>query len=351
MIREDALKRILTTMFRNGTAKKTIQQLYRFIVKADARDLHFQNPNYLAIHLNLDRISMLNLVVQGVLYGLFEMQWDVHCPHCGTIAGHTHVLGEVHEHNFCPSCQVNFDSYADQNILLTISLHPSLFTEAQADQTITRKKDDRVQPVSALELIGIPAFNEHFAAQIPPLDHSVKIRSATLMFTDLIQSTQLYSQIGDIKAYTFVKQHFDILFAEILNHSGGIIKTIGDAVMAVFTDTSKAVSVAFELKKAVDHLLQEHTLDEHYGLRVSISSGPALVVNMNDQIDLFGSMVNRGARLVGFASKETIAVSEEIMSHTTVQQFISEQHIVSKVLNEPLKGFPGLNTLFLLRKV
>jgi class 3 adenylate cyclase len=256
----------------------------------------------------------------------------------------------VHEHHFCQSCQVDFDSYADQNIVLSISIHPDLFTDALPDQPLPREKDNRVQPVSALELIGIPAFNEHFASQIPPLDHSVKIRSATLMFTDLIQSTQLYSQIGDIKAYTFVKQHFDILFTEILNHSGGIIKTIGDAVMAVFSDSVEAVSVAFQIKEAVNHLLQANYMDEQYGLRVSISSGPALVVNMNDQIDLFGTMVNRGARLVGFASKETIAVSEEIMSQTKVQQFLSEQHILAKSLKEPLKGFPGLNTLFLLRQ-
>ncbi len=337
-------------MFRNGTAKKTIQDIYRFIRKSELSELRFQNPNYLAIHLNISRVEMLNMVVNGVLHGLFEMQWDVSCPHCGTIAEHTHVLGEVHEHNFCQSCQVDFDSFADQNILLSVSIHPDLFTEVLPDQILTRKKDDRVQPVSALELIGIPAFNEHFASQIPPLDHSVKIRSATLMFSDLIQSTQLYTQIGDIKAYTFVKQHFDILFTEILNHSGGIIKTIGDAVMAVFTDSVEALVVSLQIKDAVKQLLQDNHLEDEYGLRVSISSGPALVVNMNDQIDLFGSMVNRAARLVGFSSKETIAISEEIMSQPKVQHFLSEQHIMAQNLNKPLKGFPGLNSLFLLRK-
>jgi len=348
MINEDALKRILSAMYRSGISKEGVQDIYRFLKKSKPESLVFQNPNFIAVHLNLSRIEILNLVVVGVMHGLFEMQWDVNCPHCGSIAEHTHTLGEVHTHDFCQSCQVDFDNYADQNITVSVSLHPDLFKDGFPKSPEPRKIDERVQPVKALDLIGIPEFRKHFSNQIPKLDHSVKIRSVTLMFTDLIHSTALYNEIGDIKAYAFVKEHFDLLFSEILSHTGGIIKTIGDAVMAVFSETGEAISVAHHVKQQINHLLDEHQLQDHYGLKVGISSGPALVVNMNDQIDLFGSTVNRSARVVSFSSKNTIAITEELLADTAIQNYLNENHIRYETVERPLKGFPGLNKIFIL---
>ena len=61
-------------MYRNGIEKNTIQNLYGFIVKSKPENLIAMNPNFIAIRTGLSHLRMLNLAVDGVLTGLFEMQ-------------------------------------------------------------------------------------------------------------------------------------------------------------------------------------------------------------------------------------------------------------------------------------
>lgn len=349
MLKRPSLKAILTRMYRNGIPKSTIEDLYKFIVKSKPENLIAVNPNLIAIKTGISHLEMLNLAIDGVLLGLFEMQWDINCPRCGNIANHTHTLGDIHDHSFCQSCQLDFDNYADQNITISLSLHPNLFEGTPPEQPAMRAVDKRMAAVTVLDLIGVPKFRENFSSQIPNLDHSVKIRSVTLMFTDLIQSTAIYNDIGDLKAYVLVKEHFDVLFAEITAHSGGVIKTIGDAVMAVFHEPLTAVKVSFELQKAVKAILRKHHLENGYGLKVGLASGPALVVNMNKVLDLFGTTVNKAARIVNFSDSENIAVCQNTLDDSELKQYLTGGSYSIKTIKERLKGLPGLSEVALVK--
>lgn len=348
MLKLPALKSVLTQMFRSGMGKETVQELYRFIVKSKADDLVVMNPNFIADKAGLSHLEMLNLIVDGVLSGLFEMQWDINCPRCDTIAEHTHALGEIHDHNYCKSCKLDFDNYADQNITISVSIHPNLFEGKQPQPAAMRQVDKRVTPVTVLDLIGLQKFRENFSSQIPNLDHSVKVRSVTMMFTDLIQSTAIYQDIGDLKAYVLVKEHFDVLFAEITAHSGGIIKTIGDAVMAVFHEPLTAVKVSVELKKAVDAVLLKHKLENGYGLKIGLATGPALIVNMNKVLDIFGTTVNKAARIVSFSDRKAISVCQNTFNDTDLQSYLAETPHQIKTIQEELKGIPGQSSVSLI---
>ncbi len=55
-----------------------------------------------------------------------------------------------------------------------------------------------------------------------------------MLFTDLKSSTQLYREIGDATAFGRVMNHFDVVKKLIAEEDGALVKTIGDAVMAVF---------------------------------------------------------------------------------------------------------------------
>ncbi|HED11880.1 MAG TPA: adenylate/guanylate cyclase domain-containing protein [Caldithrix abyssi] len=152
-----------------------------------------------------------------------------------------------------------------------------------------------------------------------------------------------------MQAYAFVKEHFDILFSHIVHNAGGVIKTIGDAVMAVFREPVNAVRAAFELKISVNRLFdQKGQKKENYGLRVSISNGTALIVNMNDVLDLFGTTVNVSARIIKFSEKDSVAATPGITENKEVREFLMREGIVIKSLNEKLKGFTGLNRIEVL---
>ena len=349
MIKQTALKSILSRMHKRGSDKEAVRTLYRFLISEDTKNLLHINPNYMAVHCRFNRETMLQLVIEGVMQGLFEMHWDIVCPHCGGLADHAHHLSGIKSDNYCQSCQVNFSNFADQNITVTVSLQPELFDEPPGEYVSDAgNSDDRLRPVTALDLIGIPAFRKHFSNQIPALDQSIKIRSVSVLFTDLIHSTALYSQMGDLNAYAFVKDHFDLLFGEIVRHQGGIIKTIGDAVMAVFQDAKSPIRVSFQIKDIFMKLLNNRFGIDDGGIKMGISSGTALIVNMNDNLDLFGSTVNLAARIVNLADRDSIAVTPAILEDLEVQKFLAKENLIVKTLKEKLKGIPGISDIHLL---
>jgi len=349
VLNNEKLQTILKTMYQKGADGDTIKALYRYLVTADQENLLAINPNLLAVKLDIGQQEIIDLIIFGVVDGLFEMSWEMACPHCGNIAEHTHHVDELNAMSHCDSCKVDFDNFADENILISISVMANLF-EGTAPQPVSfRVLDKRVQPLNALDLIGSPMYRRYFSNEIPSIDQSIKIRSVTVLFTDLIHSTALYSSVGDINAYAFVRDHFENLFKQITTNASGIIKTIGDAIMAIFKEPVDAVKTAFILKQEVTDLLLKNKLDEKsYGLRVGISNGTALIVNMNNSLDLFGTTVNLAARIVNLAEKDSIAVTEDIFKNTAIKEYLTTGNIGNQNVQEKLKGIPGVSKVYLL---
>ena len=63
---------------------------------------------------------------------------------------------------------------------------------------------------------------------------AIMLATLSILFTDMVGSTQLYARRGDPGAFVEVKKHFDELFAIIRRHRGAVVKTIGDAAMGAF---------------------------------------------------------------------------------------------------------------------
>ena len=75
-------------------------------------------------------------------------------------------------------------------------------------------------------LLNNQAFRDSFALQELAPDLNLKLRSLTLLFTDLKGSTALYDREGDLAAYRLVQDHFTALKQVVRNHSGAMIKTM-----------------------------------------------------------------------------------------------------------------------------
>lgn len=349
MINEVALQSALRQMYRDGVIRDAIRLLFLYITKGKTDDLFNVNPNYIAKRLSLSKSQALNLIINGLKNGLFEMHWDIYCPQCHGIAHNTNHIHQIKSENYCERCMVNFENHGDENITVSISLNPNIVDKLPDDLVEIRKVDGRVPPLTAIELLGIPAFRDHFTTQVPALDQSIKIRSVTVLFTDLIHSTSLYSSVGDLKAYALVKEHFNIMFNQIIDNAGGIIKTIGDAVMAIFQDPTTAIRVSFDLKEKIDSLFSKQSDVAEFGVKIGISHGTALIVNMNHNIDLFGATVNLAARIVNLADKNSITLTPKILDDFEVQKFLAREKYTVKTLKEQVKGIPGITDVVLLR--
>ena len=60
----------------------------------------------------------------------------------------------------------------------------------------------------------------------------------TILFTDVVDSTEINSAIGDRAADELRRLHFDDLNEVIAATNGTLVKTIGDAVMASYTSAA-----------------------------------------------------------------------------------------------------------------
>ena len=105
--------------------------------------------------------------------------------------------------------------------------------------------------VSGGSLLARQTFRRLFRSERVDESEGLGIRQVTFLFTDLKGSTAMYERLGDLNAYALVRAHFALLDRIAQQHAGAIVKTIGDAVMAVFSRPTDAVSAALHIIAAL----------------------------------------------------------------------------------------------------
>jgi class 3 adenylate cyclase len=173
------------------------------------------------------------------------------------------------------------------------------------------------EPLRALgvEMLTLPTFQRLFGAQAPSAGHELSVSALTVLFTDLKASTALYVALGDARAFAIVQQHFERMQHLTATHQGTIVKTIGDAVMAVFPKMTQALDAALAM------IHDTHALHAHHdlALRIGLYEGPCLVVRANGVFDYFGTTVNMAARLQSVADPDEIAIHAQQLERPDVQ--------------------------------
>jgi class 3 adenylate cyclase len=143
----------------------------------------------------------------------------------------------------------------------------------------------------------IPAFRDLFSAEVLAPGLEVTIRRQVFLFTDLAGSTALYEQIGEARAFRLVQEHFQILARAIAEQHGAVVKTIGDAVMAVFAAPLDGLQAAIGIQQGIRALDCRGAADPARLVRVGIHVGPCVAVTQNERLDYFGTTVNTAARV------------------------------------------------------
>jgi len=181
--------------------------------------------------------------------------------------------------------------------------------------------------LSAKRLVTTQTFRDLFRNEYVHGAESIKIKEMTFLFTDLKGSTALYDRIGDLKAFTLVQEHFERLTKVIQSHSGAIVKTIGDAVMASFGNPFDAVRAALELLEEISRFNRMRG-SEDVILKIGIHRGPCIAVTLNDCLDYFGQTINIASRVQELADSREVYVSEEIYHAPGVQEFLEKFEII-----------------------
>jgi class 3 adenylate cyclase len=177
--------------------------------------------------------------------------------------------------------------------------------------------------LTAKRLFACQTFHDLFRAEIFQESEGFGVKDVTILFTDLKSSTQLYQQIGDLNAYALVREHYGILNKAVMNQHGAVVKTIGDAIMATFTQPVDAVGAGLEMLRDLK-VLNKESQHGNLILKIGIHRGAAISVTLNEQIDYFGQTVNIASRVQSSAGGDEIFLTEEIYSASGVPDLLNK---------------------------
>ena len=179
--------------------------------------------------------------------------------------------------------------------------------------------------LSGKKLLTTQTFGDLFRSEVIKTDETLSIRDITFVFTDLKGSTAMYEQVGDANAYFLVHQHFDALSRVIRDRNGAIVKTIGDAVMAVFDNPVEATSAALEMINALNEF--NRTISQELILKVGVHRGHAMAVTVNERVDYFGQNVNIAARVQALADANDVYITADVYHSPGVDDMLKAHRV------------------------
>jgi class 3 adenylate cyclase len=127
---------------------------------------------------------------------------------------------------------------------------------------------------------------------------------ATVLFTDIVGSTELASSLGDARWRETLMAHHERIRSELARHRGTEIKTTGDGVVATFDGPARAVRCALAIRDTVRPL----ELD----IRAGIHTGEIEVLPG----DIGGMGVHIAARVAALAGGSDVLVSSTVKDLT-----------------------------------
>ena len=123
---------------------------------------------------------------------------------------------------------------------------------------------------------------------------------ATILFTDIVSSTERAAEMGDQRWRALVERHDEVIQVEIERYGGRSIKTLGDGFLAVFEGPAKAIRAARAMGDAARSLGIE--------IRAGVHTGEC----ERRGEDLAGIAVNVAARIVAHAGAGEVLVSSTV---------------------------------------
>jgi pimeloyl-ACP methyl ester carboxylesterase len=155
---------------------------------------------------------------------------------------------------------------------------------------------------------------------------------ATVLFTDLVDSTSKAIELGDRRWSELLERHNQVVRRELLRHRGHEVDSAGDGFFATFDGPARAVRCASAIVRGVHEL----GLD----VRAGLHAGECEIVDGK----VAGIAVHTGARVAASASPGEVLVS------STVKDLVAGSGIAfaERGIHE-LKGIPGDWRLFALQ--
>jgi class 3 adenylate cyclase len=211
---------------------------------------------------------------------------------------------------------------------------------------VVYRRDTRIAPLSryvgqhipGAKLVEVPGVDDlFFAGDTTPLLDAVEEfltgsfpahRSdrllATVLFTDVVGSTEQAASLGDRRWRELLATHDDLVRSELERFRGRAVKSTGDGVLATFDGPGRAIRCACAIRDSVRPL--------GIDVRAGLHTGEIEVTGA----DIAGVAVHIGARV------SALAGASEILVSSTVRDLVAGSGIEFEDRGDhDLKGVPG----------
>jgi class 3 adenylate cyclase len=443
MVLSESVRSKLEELRGSGASAAVVDRLGAMLGGESDLTCYKINAFRLASEIGVPRLEVVRALLFATRLGLFDLNWDIHCPSCrGVPEYHKHLMG-LGASGHCELCAIDWKLDLEDQVEVTFTANPDAraiefrdfslleFPEhmdwfyqmlgregrlpvaagvfdpgetrsleavlsegdyfatvpshseagmrvrargpaVQMEQTVNVEVDaqGRVTPseldlapgpvrlnvhygypkkwgfgmhaiapiknwVSATYITSQQDFRDLFAGEFLSADASFAVKSVTLLFSDVKGSTEMYEHLGDSRAYGIVKHHFAFMTEIIRRNEGGIVKTIGDAVMATFPRNADGVRAACEIQAALagtgDPLRDVE-------VKIGLHRGPAIVVTSNRNVDYFGRTVNIAARTQAQANAREVLLTDAVIGDPAVGSYLSERGLKTRVFEAKVKG-------------
>lgn len=156
----------------------------------------------------------------------------------------------------------------------------------------------------------------------------------TVMFTDIVNSTDLTEQLGDATWHKVLAEH-RTLVRSCVEHTGGTeVGTQGDGFLVRFVSPDAAVACGIDIQRRMGTARDAGAFTPE--LRVGVHAGEA----MADDNDLVGRVINLASRVTSAAEPSEILVTEPVADHLSPGIVLVDRGLVT------LKGIAQARHLF-----
>ncbi len=135
----------------------------------------------------------------------------------------------------------------------------------------------------------------------------------TIVFTDIVGSTEVHDQFGDDVAMDLLQRHNSVVRSALDSHDGREVKHTGDGIMASFRKATDALQAAIDMQRGFAEDLGDPALD----VRIGVNAGEPI----EEGSQLFGLTVNLARRFCDDTDPRTIMTSRALQGLTMGKGF------------------------------
>ncbi len=179
--------------------------------------------------------------------------------------------------------------------------------------------------VTAAEVAALQEFRDLFGSEVLAPGQEIGVESVTVLFSDLKESTRLYELTGDAPAYGQVRRHFEFLKERVARCHGAVVKTIGDAVMAVFYAPADALRCGLAIQRDIARFNETFPTAQAFVIKLGMHHGPAIAINANGRLDYFGRTVNLAARVLRESRGGDVVIVKEMIEGPRIRDVLNEE--------------------------